>query len=57
MRCAYSGQFVDLLLPYLVTALSSILIHVFGTDTRNAGPVIDARRSVSAADLLKGDDL
>jgi len=52
-----TGQFIVLLLLYLVTALSSLLIHVFGTDVRNAGPVIDVRRSVSGADLVKGDDL
>ena len=57
MLFTFSGQFVDMLLLYLVTALPSLLINVFGTDVRNAGPVIDVRRSVSGADLVKGDNL
>jgi hypothetical protein len=37
--------------------LPSLLINVFGTVVRNAGPVIDARRSVCGADLVWEDDL
>ena len=46
-----SGQVIELLLLYLGNALSSNLIHVFGTDIRNAGPVIDVRWSVSGAEF------